>query len=192
MKYLVSDTHFFHNKVIQFMNRPYKDSNEMTEKIIEEWNSIVKPEDSIYHLGDFFFGTDYDAIKSVLSRLNGTITLIAGNHDTPNKVAFLATNGIRVCAGINVEGVLLTHYPVHPSLLSDLSPRSGGEKDTLNIHGHTHHGSMEDPRYFNMCWDVREKDGGQHILRLSDVKARIREQMINFEYDMLGTTEIGE
>jgi calcineurin-like phosphoesterase family protein len=52
----------------------------MDETMIANWNSKVKPNDDIYHLGDFTFGsTDYAA--SILKRLNGNKFFIFGNHD---------------------------------------------------------------------------------------------------------------
>jgi len=52
----------------------------MNDKIVENWNSLVKPDDMVFHLGDFCFGT-LEHWKSIRSRLNGSIRLIRGNHD---------------------------------------------------------------------------------------------------------------
>ena len=52
----------------------------MDDKMVENWNSLVKPNDIVFHLGDFCFGS-IDNWKAIRSRLNGTIRLIRGNHD---------------------------------------------------------------------------------------------------------------
>ena len=43
--------------IIEYCNRPFKDTNEMNEYIIQKWNSVVKENDIVYHLGDVGFGT---------------------------------------------------------------------------------------------------------------------------------------
>ena len=80
MIYFISDTHFYHSNIIKYCDRPFKDTNEMNETIINNWNSIVKNNDTIYHLGDFCLSTN-DEIKSIFNKLNGNKILIRGNHD---------------------------------------------------------------------------------------------------------------
>jgi len=73
-----SDTHFYHLGALRF--RPqFRYLDEMHETIIFRWNSVVSPHDNVWHLGDFSF--DIKKIPYLLSRLNGSIHLILGNHD---------------------------------------------------------------------------------------------------------------
>ena len=53
-----SDTHFGHNNIIKFCKRPWKTTEEMNEALIERWNSVVKPDDIVFHLGDFAFAAN--------------------------------------------------------------------------------------------------------------------------------------
>lgn len=80
MNYFIADTHFNHENIIKYCNRPFKDSKEMNEYIVNKWNSIVRKDDIVYHLGDVGFGST-DELKELVGRLNGTKILIRGNHD---------------------------------------------------------------------------------------------------------------
>ena len=46
--FVTSDTHFNHKNIIEYCKRPFKDTLEMNEYIIEKWNSVVKDEDIVY------------------------------------------------------------------------------------------------------------------------------------------------
>lgn len=81
--FFTSDTHFNHANIIRFCNRPFKDVSHMNEAIISNWNRVVGQEDIVFHLGDFCLGGSAEWIN-VLSRLNGKIYLISGNHDIKN------------------------------------------------------------------------------------------------------------
>lgn len=49
--WLISDNHFNHQKIIEYCNRPFKTVEQMNEEMIKKWNSMVKEDDKIYHLG---------------------------------------------------------------------------------------------------------------------------------------------
>ena len=77
--YFTSDTHFGHANIIKFCNRPFKNVEEMNQKLIENWNSVVGPNDLVFHLGDFAFGGQ-PLWRYIREQLNGNIILIKGNH----------------------------------------------------------------------------------------------------------------
>jgi calcineurin-like phosphoesterase family protein len=52
----------------------------MNQGLIEAWNSVVKKDDEVFHLGDFCF-KGYDKWVEIIKQLNGQITIIKGNHD---------------------------------------------------------------------------------------------------------------
>ena len=58
MIYFTADTHFGHENVIRFCGRPYTTAAEMDEALIENWNSRVKGNDTVFILGDLFFRSD--------------------------------------------------------------------------------------------------------------------------------------
>lgn len=51
MIYFIADTHFNHRNIIEYCNRPFKDTNEMNEYIIQKWNSVVKEKGKINIFG---------------------------------------------------------------------------------------------------------------------------------------------
>lgn len=55
MIYFTADTHFGHENVIRFCDRPFSSANEMDEAMIANWNARVKGDDTVYVLGDMFF-----------------------------------------------------------------------------------------------------------------------------------------
>lgn len=83
MEFFTSDLHFFHKNILKFEKdtRNFKDIEEMNEKLIEYWNSIVRPNDKVYNLGDLSFSSKFDNLISIANRLNGEHHLILGNHD---------------------------------------------------------------------------------------------------------------
>lgn len=79
MIFFTSDHHFYHANVIRYCGRPFADVNEMNEKMILNWNSVVGPEDTVYYLGDFSMA--FRPVEVITPRLNGIKYLVPGNHD---------------------------------------------------------------------------------------------------------------
>ncbi len=51
--WFTADTHFGHTNVIRYCARPFDSVQAMDETLIENWNQVVRPKDTVYHLGDF-------------------------------------------------------------------------------------------------------------------------------------------
>jgi len=147
--WFTSDTHFYHTNIIKYCDRPYKDADEMNYKLIQNWNSVVKHDDIVYHCGDFCLGNK-DKIANIAHQLNGRKFLICGNHD-----AYKATDYMQLGFEwatrhpiIYNKYLILSHEPVFLNANSVFG----------NVHGHCHqneHRSMPkngDPNlYFNVC-----------------------------------------
>lgn len=149
--WFISDTHFSHKNILEYEKdaRPFVSIEEMNEKIIDNWNKNVKPNDIIYHCGDFAFG--YDNID-IAGRLNGRKKLILGNHDIYDYRLYFPFFE-RLYGAFHWKRCILTHIPVHPGNL--------GSRYWLNIHGHLHSRTIkdhlglptqwvDDPNYFNV------------------------------------------
>lgn len=79
--WFTADTHAGHSNIIRYTGRPFKDAEEMDRCLIERWNSVVGPEDIVYHLGDLSLN-GWQLVEKFVWRLNGVIKLVPGNHDS--------------------------------------------------------------------------------------------------------------
>jgi len=79
--FIGSDHHIGHRNILNFCpsSRPFETVEEMDNAIIERHNSLVKPEDEMYFLGDFSFSS-VDRTCEVLAQMNGNKTYLFGNH----------------------------------------------------------------------------------------------------------------
>ena len=112
--FFTSDTHFWHENIIKFCNRPFSSIEEMNDTIINNWNSVVKENDIVFHLGDFCF-CGSDKFKELIETLNGRIYLILGNHDWKTIKQWHATKfeGVYQQMSIKIDGrkIYLNHFP---------------------------------------------------------------------------------
>jgi len=89
MIFFTADTHFDSPLLISVDQKysNFKDSKDLNETIIANWNKVVTPADTVWHLGDFGKAEDGRAknLLAILEKLNGNVCLVAGNHD-PNNI----------------------------------------------------------------------------------------------------------
>lgn len=80
--WVTSDTHFSHKNIIEYCNRPFKDTYHMNETLVKNWNECVKPDDTIIHVGDVCMNS-LETIDEYMPRLcMGKYSILcAGNHD---------------------------------------------------------------------------------------------------------------
>ena len=50
--FYIADTHFRHKNIISFDNRPFFDTKDMEDSIVENWNKVVDWGDRVYIIGD--------------------------------------------------------------------------------------------------------------------------------------------
>jgi calcineurin-like phosphoesterase family protein len=80
MKWVTADHHFGHTNIIAYEGRPFADAGEMDAAMVERWNRVVRPGDTVYHLGDFALASK-DRTSELVSALDGRKVLVRGNHD---------------------------------------------------------------------------------------------------------------
>ena len=85
-QWFTADCHFGHGRIIEFCKRPFKDADDMNRQLIINWNARVKPEDTVFHVGDFCFQFNHQSLKAEYweKKLNGKIIHVRGNHDKNN------------------------------------------------------------------------------------------------------------
>lgn len=109
--FFISDFHARHENIIKFCGRPWLNKEEMTEALINNWNSVISPDDIVFNLGDFIWSGSYGAI---IPKLNGHIHLILGNHDrhiNPTWEKYLAGIYEQLTLLIDNKIVYLNHFP---------------------------------------------------------------------------------
>jgi calcineurin-like phosphoesterase family protein len=125
--FVIGCTHFGHANIIKLAKRPFDSVEEMDYNLVENWNSVVKPEDTVWHLGDFAWHNP----NVFFSKLNGKKNLIIGNHD-PDETLRCAWNRIEDTVFEKIDGtwVHMHHYP--------LAEWQGYFRKAVHLHSHTH------------------------------------------------------
>ena len=83
--FVFSDPHFHHENMAK--RRGFSCAEEMNELIVKNWNNTVSKRDAVYLLGDITMEKNNYAI---LSRLNGVINVVLGNHDERQHTKYMA------------------------------------------------------------------------------------------------------
>lgn len=113
--FFTSDNHFFHKNIIKYESRPFKSIEEMTEVMLNKWNTKINKNDQVYILGDFAFGNP-EEICNLLDKLNGNKFLIRGNHDhvIKNKEVRDKFGWVKDYYLLKYDGlkIVLFHYPI--------------------------------------------------------------------------------
>lgn len=145
--FLISDTHFGHDRIYTFTTqtgsrvRPMWDKAELADQeMILRWNSVVTVQDHVYHLGDVGWGAN---LAGIVASLNGHKRLVLGNHDRDDVRAYREMGFQKVMGCHQFQrGIWFTHIPMHPdSMFSEKA---------VNIHGHIHEKPPYSTKYRNV------------------------------------------
>ena len=141
--FMISDTNFCHNYIITYCNRPFNNTDEMNQFIIQKWNETVTDEDTIYLLGDFCLGAK-ETIISIGQQLKGKKILVKGNHDRGTNKTYFDAGFEQIINKpiIYAEKYILSHHPFE-----------GLPQGFYNICGHLHpenNYNSEQPYVFNV------------------------------------------
>lgn len=100
MRYIISDTHFGHENIIEYTGRPFHSVEHMDETLLRYWNDVVDEDDEVLFLGDLSYADSKMTPDAWLEYLNGDVLFVRGNHDS----------GVSQNAPVNkVESCTITH-----------------------------------------------------------------------------------
>ena len=150
MIYFTSDTHYHHRNLISGVSgwsdksrcRNFESIQKHDDFIVNSINSLVIPEDTLYHLGDWSFGgiENIEIFRRRIKCLN--VHLVLGNHDQhieANPENFMHIfSSISHYKEISIGGnrIVLSHWPMkvwHKS-----------HRGSWQLHGHCHNNLRPD------------------------------------------------
>ena len=140
MIWFTSDTHFGHERVLGFCDRPWDTIAAMNRDLVDEINRWVAPEDTLYHLGDYSFKMTLEDAANLRKRIScKDVHLVPGNHDKDWSQpavswAFTVEKPITVLK-IDKLKLVLSHYP--------MADWQGMSHESIHLHGHIHTRGMK-------------------------------------------------
>ncbi len=123
--FLIGDTHFNHQKIIEYEKRPFKNVEEMDNYLINKWNSVVSDKDEVWIVGDFGFFNSHHKLREILNQLKGNKVFIQGNHD---KTTLFSQEAIKLEDYRTYKNILVTHIPIPTEF----------KNGKWNVHAHSH------------------------------------------------------
>ena len=135
----VADTHWSRQATLGprlGLNRPFATIEEHDEALVERWNAAVRPQDTVWHLGDVFYRCPEARAREIFSRLNGRRFLVRGHHDRIGQrmpwhgpVVDVARVLVPLPDGM-VQGIWCSHYAHR------VWPRQ--HRGDIHLYGHSH------------------------------------------------------
>jgi len=136
MIWFTSDTHFGHTGVLMHQSdrlNAFKCIEEMDAQMIDQINCIVRPNDELYHLGDFCWRAGLAG--HYRQRLNvRRLYICRGNHDANSLKNHVSLMDLMLFRKFNINGDTVKIHMCHYPLLSWGSLYHGG----LHLYGHSH------------------------------------------------------
>lgn len=136
----ISDTHFLHDNIIRFCDRPLDHEKIM----LDNWKRLVNEDDLVIHLGDILYHRKkridpkrWYSMVDEIKTLPGNKYLVKGNHDVYS-TKFYTELGFKV----------ITKYQICNEILFIHNPQDSIEMwDEWNIcfSGHFHNSRSDDP-----------------------------------------------
>ena len=141
----IGDLHLGHRNILKYRDN-FSSIAEHDETIMNNIKSTISKRDTLWLHGDCFFTLESLEFLVELRYIN-RIHWILGNHDTDNNDRIANVfNAVNLGMVDSVQGLAsksgfwLSHAPIHSDEL----------RGKMNIHGHVHSNTIDDPRYFNV------------------------------------------
>lgn len=178
--WFTSDTHFGHENIIRYCNRPFKNAEQMNAELIRRWREIVPDDGIVFHLGDFAHGSS-KLWNDILSALPGRKYLIVGNHDMKAlRQGYMGRFELvtqQMTIRVGGQAIVLNHNP--------FLCYGGSYRDVWQLFGHVHsgplsHTGLDHPRLnmlFPLQYDVGVDNNDFRPVSFAEVKAKIEAQV---------------
>jgi calcineurin-like phosphoesterase family protein len=144
--FFTSDWHLGHKSALEFDNRPFKNIEEMNQKLVNAYNATVPENGVCYFLGDMGL-CSVDSMKKYIDQLNGTKILILGNHDKgPTSMYNIGFDAVMYEASLVIarEMVTMTHCPLR-GVFRENTEGMRGTQEGENWHGEFRHQKFSIP-----------------------------------------------
>lgn len=178
--FFTSDQHFGHERILELgSGRPFENIGHHNISIVQNWFSVVEPEDTVFVLGDIAMGNFEESVK-LFASLPGHKFFVPGNHDkifsstnsasrierfTPmyEEVGFTIlpeNTSITLDTSWGAQEVLLSHFPYTVDSHSPEDRYAANrfvDEGLPIIHGHTHSRerfNLNNPREFHVGVDA--------------------------------------
>ena len=138
--FFTSDTHFGHENIIKYCDRPWAGPVSMNNALIDNWNKVVPEDGIVFHLGDFALQMGITNAQKVFQQLNGEKYLVRGNHESLGR-RIKGWAGIEDIIELQVEDPEITYDQQHlvmchyPMIVWNASHRGSWQ-----LFGHVHGG----------------------------------------------------
>ena len=142
MDKFTSDPHLSHKNIISFERKQFKTIDEHDTFIKYIIQSNVKPNDTLYLLGDV--GEMSDKNIEFWKSLPCKTILIRGNHDTQKGKLLKAFDVVSDVPIFYKKRILLSHEPLPVT------------NETINVHGHLHGSRLNMNNYINLSIHVAD------------------------------------
>lgn len=133
--YIISDTHFNHEEIIGYCNRPNNHEDRLAKSMI-----MLKEEDCLIHLGDFCLGQEAVQHEAVIKNMQCRKILVMGNHDSKSWSWYMKHGWDFVCDSFRLKYagkiIMFSHKP---------EPWDGVWE--INVHGHLHNLGHRDKEF---------------------------------------------
>lgn len=137
MIFVTADQHLFHKNIIRMKDRPFSSVDDMTEKIVANWNSVVTDTDTVYVLGDFIGKemVDDNRMLEIGNSLKGHKILLKGNHDKKYPMSLIFEKVYKPGRIVRLEysdtEFILNHWFANLTVVGDFPEK-------LYLHAHKH------------------------------------------------------
>lgn len=178
--FFTSDTHFGHENIIRYCNRPFRNAEEMNAELIRRWRETVPEDGIVFHLGDFAHG-NARLWNDILSALTGRKYLILGNHDMKAlRQGYMGRFELvtqQMTIRVGGQAIVMNHNP--------FLCYGGSYRDVWQLFGHVHsgpasHTGLDHPRLrmlFPLQYDVGVDNNDFRPISFSEVKTQIEAQV---------------